>query len=302
MQSLDGVAVPAGSRWLLRLAAQLAPVRERSEFAERWENRLLALCILMERGEVMAHGSAGLAALCRDAFIAAFWLRFSRAGVQRWMRGPQSVLTFTWIGAAMLAALSRGFQATREVIRAAIECDVLSIPLIGGRVIHYTPASDMVVGRVVPIAMALAIGGSLFVIGRLSVGRYPWRYWLYLAAKIVSAIVLLPLVWIEASHWLWTLIAPLLLRSWVAGIGATAAFLAGFGLAARWILDDQRNRCPVCLHRLADPVRMGSWSSMFEPVTTEMLCEDGHGALSVAESSMTEGDRWVSLDASWKGL
>jgi hypothetical protein len=41
---------------------------------------------------------------------------------------------------------------------------------------------------------------------------------------------------------------------------------------------------------------------MFEPVTTEMLCDEGHGTLTMAENEMGEGDRWVSLDASWRGL
>ena len=87
---------------------------------------------------------------------------------------------------------------------------------------------------------------------------------------------------------------------WVAGLGATLAFLVGFGLAAIWVFDDQRRRCPVCLGRLSRPVTMGSWGSMFDPVTTEFLCDDGHGALSLAESEIGEGDRWVALDASWR--
>ena len=45
---------------------------------------------------------------------------------------------------------------------------------------------------------------------------------------------------------------------------------------------------------------MGSWGSMFDPATTEFLCDEGHGALSLAESEIGEGDRWVALDASWR--
>src|ERR1035438_8199490 len=92
------------------------------------------------------------------------------------------------------------------------------------------------------------------------------------------------------------------LRLYVVGIGATLAFLGGFGLAAIWVFDDQRRRCSECLRRLARPVTMGSWGSMFEPVTTEFLCDEGHGALSLAESEIGDGDRWVSLDASWREL
>ena len=38
------------------------------------------------------------------------------------------------------------------------------------------------------------------------------------------------------------------LRAWIAGFGATVAFLGGFGLCAIWAFDDQRRRCPVCRH------------------------------------------------------
>ena len=202
------------------------------------------------------------------------------------------------------ASLTYGLiQATRSFVSAAIYWNIESMEFIGLRHLRYDPPlGDQVVGRVVPIALALAIGAALVAIGRLSLGRYGWRYWLYLALKIVGVIVLIPLLWIEGSRFLWNLLTPELLRVWVAGIGATLAFMGGFGLAAIWAFDDQRRRCPVCLRRLARPVTMGSWSSMFEPVTTEFLCDEGHGALSLAESEIGEGDRWVSLDASWREL
>jgi hypothetical protein len=133
-------------------------------------------------------------------------------------------------------------------------------------------------------------------------GRYGWRYWLFLTVKIAAVIVLVPLAWVEGSRWLWDLLTLPVLRLYVVGIGATLAFLGGFGLAAIWVFDDQRRRCPECLRRLARPVTMGSWGSMFEPVTTEFLCDEGHGALSLAESEIGDGDRWVSLDASWREL
>jgi hypothetical protein len=168
------------------------------------------------------------------------------------------------------------------------------------RQLRYDPRGDLVVGHVVPLVLALAIGAALVAIGRLSLGRYGWRYWTYLAAKIAAVIILVPLLWIEGSRWLWNLLTPEILRVWVAGFAATLAFLGGFGMAAIWVFDDQRRRCPECLRRLLRPVTMGSWGSMFDPVTTEFLCDEGHGALSLAESEIGEGDRWVSLDSSWR--
>jgi hypothetical protein len=301
MVSPDPVAPPAVCRWLLTVAALLAPPRTRAEFRERWDNRLASLCILLDRGEVAGRDRSEMALLCYDALSTAFWLRFSRVWLRHWMLGPQFEMALTVAAGLVLTLASRGFRSTRSVVRAAIESDLPPIPFIGGRQLQ-DPRSDLVVGAIVPIMLALAIGATLVVIGRLSLGRYGWRYWLFLGFKILSVIALVPLAWIEGSRWLWSISAPELLRAWVAGIGATLAFLAGFGVAAFWIFDDQRRRCPVCLRRLARPVTVGSWGSMFEPVTTEMLCDEGHGTLTMAENEMGEGDRWVSLDASWRGL
>ena len=288
---------------MVRIAGRLAPPAVRHEFRERWDSRLANFCVLVDRGEVAGRDRAELLLLCRDALSTAFWLRFNRAGYRHWTLGPQFVMALAAAGALVLALLSHGFQATRSIVSAAIYWNLEPIEFIGNRHLRYDPPrGDLVVGAVVPIVLALAIGATLVAIGRLSLGRYGWRYWLYLAVKIVSVIVLVPLLWIEGSRVLWNLITADVLRAWIAGLGATVAFLGGFGLAAIWVFDDQRRRCPVCLRRLARPVTMGSWASMFEPATTEFLCDQGHGALSLAESELGEGDRWVSLDASWREL
>jgi len=302
MQNADEVALPLHCVWLLRLARRLAPAALRDDFEGRWNTRLANLCVLIERGEVAGRERSLLLLLCADAFSAAFWLRFSRAGIRRWMLGPGFVLTLAGVALVLLALLSHGFQSTGDVIRAMLYWDLDPLPpwLVHKR--PYNPMDQIAVGYVVPFAMALAMSAALVAIGRLSLARYGWRYWFYLAAKIAAMILLVPLLWIEASRELWNWITPQLLRVWVAGLGASAAFLAGFGVATLWVFADQRQRCPVCLRRLAQPVTLGSWASIFEPVTTEFLCDEGHGALSVSESGMGEGDRWIKLDSSWRGL
>ena len=296
MSYADGVPTPTLCRWWLRIAGRLAPPALREEWRKCWYSRLVNLCILVDRGEVAGRDRAELILLCTDATSNAFWLRFNRAGLRYWAQGPQFVMVAAAAAGALLALLSRGFQATRSIVDAAIEWK------IEPRQLRYDPRGDLVVAHVVPLVLALAIGAVLVAIGRLSLGRYGWRYWTYLAAKIAAVIILVPLLWIEGSRWLWNLLTPEVLRVWVAGFGATLAFIGGFGLSAIWVFDDQRRRCPECLRLLLRPVTMGSWGSMFDPVTTEFLCDEGHGALSLAESEIGEGDRWVSLDASWRGF
>ena len=258
MSYADGVPPPTLCRGWLRIAGRLAPPALRQEWRKCWYSRLVNLCILVDRGEVAGRDRAELMLLCSDAMSNAFWLRFNRAGLRYWAQGPQFVMTLAVAGGVLLALLSRGFQATRSIVDAAIEWN------IEPRQLRYDPRGDLVVGHVVPLVLALAIGSALVAIGRLS--------------------------------------TPEVLRVWVAGFAATLAFLGGFGLAAIWVFDDQRRRCPECLRRLLRPVTMGSWGSMFDPVTTEFLCDEGHGALSLAESEIGEGDRWVSLDSSWRGF
>jgi hypothetical protein len=288
--------MPAIAMWLLRLARPLAPQHARQEWHSRWSTRLVNLWILAERGELARNAPAETIWLLRAAAANAFWLRFTRAGLRQWVRGPGFVISGACASFAVLAILTGGFAATRDLINAAIEWQ------LEPRQLRYDPRANLVVGHIVPIAMAVAVGAVLVVIGRLSLGRYGWRYWLFLSVKIVAVMVLVPLVWIEGGSALWKHIAHETLRAWIAGIGSTLAFLGGFGVSVIWVFGDQRRRCPVCLRRLARPVTFGSWGSIFEPATTEFVCEDGHGSLSLAESEIGEGDRWVALDSSWRGL
>jgi hypothetical protein len=50
------------------------------------------------------------------------------------------------------------------------------------------------------------------------------------------------------------------------------------------------------------PVTMGSWASVLDPATTEMVCDLGHGSLCVPDSTEGAPDRWINLDPSWREL
>jgi hypothetical protein len=258
-------------------------------------SRLENLWILASRGELPIHAPNETVRLCADAVERAFWLRFERTRVMRWMRGPAAVLCGAVAALGLLTVLSRGFQGTRSVIYTYIAWKTEP------HVLRYDPRADLVVGHFVPILFALTVGAALVAMGRLSLGRFGWRYWAFLAGKLLAVMTVLPLVWIEGNAALRAhLVRPELglVLGWLAW---TLAFLMAFGCGVIWVFTDQRRRCPVCLGRLAMPVTLGSWASVFEPVTTEMLCHDGHGSLSMDESD-SGGDRWVALDASWRGL
>jgi hypothetical protein len=82
-------------------------------------------------------------------------------------------------------------------------------------------------------------------------------------------------------------------------------FIVGTILAMRWVLVDQRRRCPMCLRLLSNPTRIGGPSHIFlDWYGTELICAHGHGLLYVPEipTSCYSTQRWQYLDASWSTL
>jgi hypothetical protein len=82
------------------------------------------------------------------------------------------------------------------------------------------------------------------------------------------------------------------------------ATLLGYVIALRWVLIDQRRRCPVCLRLLANPASIGQPAQTFlDWYGTELFCIKGHGLLHVpAIQTSYSTQRWLDLDASWSGL
>ena len=141
----------------------------------------------------------------------------------------------------------------------------------------------------------------------LPLGDYPLRHrrppgtidgrrWIFLAAKFVLVLVIVDLCstglayGLEASDPIRALYIQL----------ATAfpALLFGF----RWILQDQRRRCPECLRLLSNPARVGQASCNFLSWNgTELFCARGHGFLHIPElpTSWFSTQRWLCLDPSW---
>jgi hypothetical protein len=135
----------------------------------------------------------------------------------------------------------------------------------------------------------------------LALGDYPgggarrrWvclRRWTFLIVKIALVIPASYFVSLNFGHFL-------------PGAQIPVSF-AALLFALRWVLRDQRNRCPVCLRVLTNPARVGQPSWNFLAWNgTELICEAGHGLLHVPELSTSwfSTQRWLYLDSSWECL
>lgn len=286
---------PLAFRSLIRMASWIVPWRVRRAWHARWASGLRDWWILVERGELVRGAAAQMARTIRVAFIDAFWLRFNKAWLAYWVRGPGFALTAASCALALTAASTRGCAVTRTLVAMAAGHPAQ-------RILSTEGATGTLIAYSVPMVFALAAGVALAAIRRLSLRRYGWRYGCFLAVKTASLLVLVALLWIEGGTALRAHIHNGALRVWGGGLGLTLGFIFVFGCAFAWSFDDQRRRCPVCLRRLTMPVTIGSWGSMFEPAITELLCGDGHGALALFEGQPGQLDRWTALDDSWRDL
>jgi hypothetical protein len=146
-----------------------------------------------------------------------------------------------------------------------------------------------------PAITSVSLGESSVSSHRTSWPRRLYR-WGFLAAKIV---LLMPIVYfasVDLAYWN-VAFAP----SSSVYIQLAACFsMCLFGL--RWVLKDQRQRCPVCLRRVEHPAQVGQASRTFLDWNgTELMCMGGHTLLHVPglPTSWFSTQRWLYLDTSW---
>jgi hypothetical protein len=140
-------------------------------------------------------------------------------------------------------------------------------------------------------------------LGRGDAPRQAIRYWAFFFAKAVLLLGAMTMLAVElAARNALSLHTP---SKFVLSLLIDWASILATLLILRWAVLDQSRRCPVCLRRLGMPVTSGSWSSaLIEPASTELLCDQGHGALRVSDSYTTLGEiqRWIALEDSWREL
>jgi hypothetical protein len=139
----------------------------------------------------------------------------------------------------------------------------------------------------------------------LPLGEYPYnprqqslalrlRRWLFFVAKLV---LILPVICFASLDVAQAFHDTQSVQLFVTFSASLAAF--------RWMLRDQRRRCPVCLQMLRNPVHVGQPSRNFLAWNgTELICVVGHGFLHVPEmpTSWFSTQRWLYLDASWRSI
>jgi hypothetical protein len=144
----------------------------------------------------------------------------------------------------------------------------------------------------------------------LPLGEYPrhaghlrWaeraRQWIFLCGKFVLVVPLVSLAAVDIAYGVPT--SGPMTGEYVQLALSFLGFLFGF----RWILQDQRKRCPTCLRVLSNPARVGEASRNFLAWNgIELICADGHGLLHIPElpTSWFSTQRWLYLDASWDSL
>jgi hypothetical protein len=187
----------------------------------------------------------------------------------------------------------RWMTETSNDIPRRFEC--ISLPYLQGMPGSIFLFALLLACLALPATTALPLGDYPRQRGPLSLTAHA-RRWLFLATKCS---LLIPLVYFSSIMLAYGC-APA--GSAAAGFlqfpGSFLALLLGF----RWILQDQRRRCPQCLRRLSNPARVGQPSCNFLAWNgTELFCARGHGLLHIPElpTSWFSTQRWLCLDASW---
>jgi hypothetical protein len=205
-------------------------------------------------------------AFCLGAFHDAFWLRRNNSVPAVYLQSP-------WTCLGVLAA----FAAI------SVFC-TFRLPL----------PRRLVAGHFLSYLVALLVCAILLPsVTDISLGEYPAnrRRWLFL---VVKTILVLPIVLFGSID----LFSPI-----AVGLQPHALIVGGV-IGFRWILVDQRRRCPTCLRILGNPTSIGAPShTLLEWYGTELVCSRGHGLLHVPEirNSYSE-QRWLRLDSSWSSL
>ena len=266
------------------IAAWLVPAPARPTWREKRRSELQALLRLVDRGELVHLRREAVDYAC-FLFRSALRHRFAEGEAERLLRSAGTLVLAGALILAALALISGGFAGTRGFLREVKEHGM----------------SEMVFGLSAPTTLALTAGLFIAWNNRPSL-QFGWKYAVLLVSKLSFIAVVGPVLLIEVAALLRPFLPPETTRWFVVGITMRLGFIAFYISAVYQAVVDQRRRCPVCLRRLALPVRMGCWGSALEPPATEFVCEHGHGSMCLREDAGADADTWIRLDPSWRDL
>ena len=149
-----------------------------------------------------------------------------------------------------------------------------------------------------PAITTVSLGESSLDPQRTSWSRKLVR-WSFLAAKIALLFPIIYFVSFDLAYGSTTLDRE---QAIYIQLITTFAFCL-FGM--RWVLKDQRQRCPVCVRTVRHPAQVGQASRTFLDWNgTELMCMGGHTLLHVPSlpTSWFSSQRWLYLDTSWQFL
>jgi hypothetical protein len=237
---------------LLTIAALLAPRARRAEWLDEWHSELW---YVQERS---ARTDWEVLRFCLGAFVDAWWVRRAEPSDERWIGSPAFCLV------VMLA------------VAAAAAVPFAKLVLHGG-------ASTMIVnsrgfalneGLILLSAFAVLLSLALLGQGRFIEESHLYNRWARLREGMFLAVKLL-LAW--SIVFCGTCDAAICFGA-VAIRPHTA--MVGHVLFFRWVMSDQRRRCPVCLRPLASVCQVGEASRTFlERYGSESGCARGHGVM-----------------------
>ncbi|HZS56870.1 MAG TPA: hypothetical protein VFA65_20865 [Bryobacteraceae bacterium] len=267
-------------RGILRAAALLLPRSERPEWLTEWNSELW---YLVSANCPAACFSLKATCFCLGSWKDAAWLRRNGEchmfAPRLWLRSPVLCVSFLTVLAAVTTAL-------------AFYESLLQSPYVDRRFALAQLFQIAVAILILPATTPMTLGAG----GAAAELPSHWtrlRWWLFL---VVKATLILPIVFCGTLDF-----GPFIASSGL----RPQAMLIGYFLGFRWLLVDQRKRCPVCLRQLTNPIRIGQASStVLDWYGTELMCEKGHGLMYVpgtlANSYSTH--RWLRLDSSWRSL
>lgn len=244
---------------ILRNAALLVPSSARTEWLAEWSAELW----------YVDHGAT---AFCLGSYQDALWLRLKSLSARRAfsLDSPLPCVVFM----CALAAVT--------LLLAASSCGV-------SRASSSAPGSGQIALGLLWIYLESFL--VFLTLNPMRFGEYPTnghapsvfirlRRWLFLATKIA----LVPPIVFFGTFALTSVFPP-----------AMGVVLIGWIFGFRWVLADQRRRCPVCLHYVSNPVEIGSPARLpLRPYGTELSCSRGHGSLYVPRTptSWCGTQRW----------